>query len=564
MRYILLFLFGLITNVTYAQKNADQWVDSVYQSLTPDERIAQLMAVRLTSLDGGKVTYYDQKVLEWVKKYNVGGVLIFQGSPQWQAKTINTLQAAAKTPIMFSIDGEWGVGMRIIDSVRSLPKQMMLGAMNNQQLVYEYGKLVANQCKRLGIHVNYAPVVDVNNNAANPVINDRSFGENKLKVAKYGVAYMKGMQDNGVMACAKHFPGHGDVSVDSHYDLPIINKSLQELDTLELFPFKELFKAGVGSVMVAHLYIPSIDKTANRATSISPKAIQGLLRDDLKYQGLTFTDALEMKGVQKFFPGGQAAVEAIIAGNDVLCLPLDVPETIQTIKKAIEQKKLSWSDIELHCKKVLKAKYEYVLPNLKKIELNNLTEDLNKGVNEMITAVGREAITLIKANHQDFFPLVPGGKIAYVGVGTKETNAFGLLLEGNLQTDNYYISYQASTNEITSLLQILKKYDKVIVGIHNTTRIAKTNYGITPASIDLVQKIDRQNKTIVFHFANAYGAKYWCELNNVVIAYEDNEMIHSVAVESLSGKNNYNGTLPVTIHPNFPYGSGITTLQKKK
>lgn len=202
---------------------------------------------------------------------------------------------------MICIDAEWGLGMRLLDSVIPLPKQMMLGAMKDASIVYKYGQIVAEQCKRFGVHVNYAPVVDVNNNPDNPVINDRSFGEDKYKVAKFGIQYSKGMQDLGVMACAKHFPGHGDVAVDSHYDLPVINKSRQQLDSLELFPFRQIFNSGISSAMVAHLYIPSIDNTPNKATSLSRKNVNDLLRKELRFQGLTFTDALDMKGITKFF-----------------------------------------------------------------------------------------------------------------------------------------------------------------------------------------------------------------------------------------------------------------------
>jgi beta-glucosidase-like glycosyl hydrolase len=319
------------------------------------------MVVRLSTIDSKskEVTFYDQQVSDLVKKYNIGGICVFQGSPVKQAEIINQLQAQPKTPILMCIDAEWGVGMRMIDSVLPLPRQMMLGAMQDATVVYKYGKLVGEQCKRVGLQVNYAPVVDVNNNPNNPVINDRSFGEDKYKVASYGIEYMRGMQDVGVMACAKHFPGHGDVSVDSHFDLPVINKTLTQLDSLELYPFRQIFKAGIGSVMIAHLYIPAIDTTANRATSLSPQNINGLLRTNIGYQGLTFTDALEMQGVKKFFPDGEASVQSLIAGNDMLCLPGDVPLAITKIKDAIATNRLSWADIEKHCKKVLQAKYEY-------------------------------------------------------------------------------------------------------------------------------------------------------------------------------------------------------------
>ncbi len=271
--------------IAFSQKTnpaAKHWADSVFNSLNDDQRIAQLMVLRESSYSPNGAVYYDSAVTAAIQKYNIGGICLFQGTPVKQAEFINYFQSIAKTPLMVCMDAEWGAGMRL-DSVEPLNHQMMLGAINDSTLVYEYGKLVARQCKRMGIHVNFAPVVDVNNNPNNPVINDRSFGQDKYKVARYGIAYMKGLQDEGVMACAKHFPGHGDVTVDSHLDLPVINKSMAQLDSLELYPFKRMFKAGVASVMIAHLYIPAIDSTANTATSLSKKNVTGLLRNKLAF-----------------------------------------------------------------------------------------------------------------------------------------------------------------------------------------------------------------------------------------------------------------------------------------
>ena len=263
-KIVLVFICRITTSFLWAQNSpAQKWVDSVFASLTPDQRIAQLMVVRLSERTSTGILFYDKKVTELVKKYNIGGVCLFQGNPTLQAATVNSLQAIAKTPIMMCIDGENGLGMRF-DSIIPLNRQMMMGAVQDETIIYNYGKLVGEQCKRAGIHVNYAPVVDVNNNPNNPVINDRSFGEDKYKVSSYGIAYMKGMQDVGVMACAKHFPGHGDVDVDSHKDLPVINKTIAQLDSLEFYPFKQIFKAGVGSVMIAHLSIPAIDNIPNK------------------------------------------------------------------------------------------------------------------------------------------------------------------------------------------------------------------------------------------------------------------------------------------------------------
>src|SRR5664279_1747190 len=285
---LLLFLlvFSLSLRAQYqVNMPANHWVDSVFSTLSDTQKIAQLMVVRLSAIDQqtGKITFYDSAVEANIRRYHIGGVCLFQGGPKQQAAFINHFQDISETPILFSIDAENGLGMRM-DSVGALPRQMMLGAVQDPQLIYSYGKTVAEQCKRMGIQVNYAPVVDVNNNPDNPVINDRSFGEDPHRVAELGILYMKGLQDNGVLATAKHFPGHGDVSVDSHYDLPVINKSRRQLDTLELYPFKKLIEAGVGSVMTGHLFVPAVDAREHRPSSLSKNNVTGLMRNELGYQ----------------------------------------------------------------------------------------------------------------------------------------------------------------------------------------------------------------------------------------------------------------------------------------
>ena len=541
---------------------ADAWADSVLKSLTEEQRIAQLMVLRLSSYDFKTKTpvYFDSLVAEKVKQYNIGGICLFQGNPVKLAGIVNNLQSLAKTPLMVCIDGEWGVGMRLFDSVQSLPKQMMLGALQDKKIIYQYGKLVAEQCKRLGITVNYAPVVDVNNNSNNPVINDRSFGEDKYKVAAYGIEYMKGMQDAGVMACAKHFPGHGDVAVDSHLDLPVIKKSMAQLDSLELYPFKEIFKAGVGSVMIAHLYIPAIDSTPNRATSISRKNVTDLMRNQLGYNGLTFTDALEMQGVQKFFPGGEASVQSIIAGNDMLCLPTDVEGTIRKVKDAIANKQLSWDDINYHCKRVLLAKYQYGGEKTAPLNLKNIAADLNKGVLEMKKLVAENAITLLNKKDNSFFPLMKGdsAKIAFIGIGLSGENDFAKRLKADFNADFFYFDYKQSSSRITSLVAQLKKYKQVIIGIHNYSRKPENNFGISATAIDLVNQLQEKTNSATFVFGNPYSIKNFCNALNLVACYEDDPIIQNAAADFLLGKFSAKGKLPVTVCEQYKFGSGIT------
>jgi beta-N-acetylhexosaminidase len=549
--FLLVFAAPFLSGAQYKSSlSATEWVDSVFKSLSKEERIAQLMVIRAHSNLGPD---HIAKVTNDIKEYNIGALCFFQGGPVRQANLTNEYQRIAKTPLMITIDGEWGLGMRL-DSVTKFPYQLTLGALKEEELVYKMGLAVGEQCKRLGVHVNYAPVVDINNNPDNPVIGYRSFGEDKNKVAQLGLAYMKGMQDAGIMACAKHFPGHGDVDVDSHYDLPVINKSVSQLDETELLPFKTLFAGGVGSVMTAHLSVPAIDNTTNKATSISKNAVTDLLKEKMGYNGLTFTDALEMKGVAKYFPGGTIAVEALIAGNDMLCLPESVPETIDAVKKAIKQKKLSWDNINAKVKKVLLAKYNLGLYQWQTVETNNLLEDLNAKTNEIRYEVAKNTLTVLK-NESNAFPASGKGKIAYVGIGASALNAFGKRLKDDMGADTYLFSYKETNSD--SVLKAVKAggYESVIIGIHEYNLRPANNYTISQAAVNLCRELQSLNAA-TFVFGNVLAATNFCDATNLIACYQDDDITQEVAADLLQSKIVSMGKLPVSVC-NFKFGAGI-------
>ncbi len=563
---ITLFFFSVrLFSFSQVQNNpsAQQWADSVFNTLSDDERITQLMVLRESEITKDGVFIYDSAITEAIEKYNIGGIVLFQGGPVKQANFINRFQSIAKTPLMVCIDAEWGLGMRV-DSIIPLNHQMMLGAVQDPSIMYNYGKLVARQCKRMGIQVNFAPVVDINNNPNNPVINDRSFGEDKYKVARNGIAYMKGLQDEGVLACAKHFPGHGDVSVDSHRDLPVINKSMEQLDSLELYPFEQMFAAGAGSVMIAHLYIPAIDTTANTATSLSKNNVTGLLREKLNYQGLTFTDALGMQGVAKYFPGGEIAAQSLIAGNDMLCLPADVPSSIVKIKEAIQNNKLSWDDIYAKCKKVLLYKYQYGVAKVKPINTDNLVRDLNGGIYEMKQTVAENAITVLGKKDIKFFPLQKPDtlekNIAYLGIGISGENTFSHRMKDDYNADAFYFDYLEDAGRILSTVELIKnRYKSVVIGIHNYARYPANNFGISKYALDLVDSVLQSKDAIIFDFGNPYALKNFCNAPNLVACYEDDSITQRTAINLLEGDINAKGKLPVTVCDAYQYGSGIIT-----
>ena len=531
--------------------SANAWVDSVFKTLSREEKVAQLMVVRAHSNLGPE---HVQQVTDLIQKYNVGALCWFQGGPVRQANLTNYYQSIAKTPLLMTIDAEWGLGMRL-DSVIKFPYQLTLGALSNDQLIYEMGKAIGEQCKRMGVHVNYAPVVDVNNNPDNPVIGYRSFGQDKYKVAKFGVAYMRGLQDAGVMACAKHFPGHGDVDVDSHLDLPVINKSMDQLDSLELYPFKQLFKAGVGSVMIAHLSIPAIDNTPNEPTSLSKNNVSGLLRDKLNYKGLTFTDALEMKGVSKYFPAGEAAVQALIAGNDMLCLPEDVPAAIDAVETAIKKKRLKWKNIDEKVKRVLHAKYQLGLNHAQLIDTTNLLADLNEKTDAIKAQVARNIVTVMN-NDTRLLPIMNTRHVAYVGIGADSTS-FGNRLKRELNADTYYLNYKDSADKSSQILDAVRanKYNKIIVGIHNYSLRPANNYGISTTAMNLWDSLQTPS-TANFVFGNVYATHNFLKAPTLIAMYQDDDITQNVAADFIEGKLASNGKLPVTID-STSYGTGI-------
>lgn len=531
-----------------------RWADSVFKTLSSEEKIAQLMVIRAHSNLGQK---HIDEVTNLIQKYNVGGLCFFQGGPVRQATLTNQYQKLAKTPLMIAIDGEWGLGMRL-DSVINFPRQLMMGALTDAKLIYEFGKAVGEQCKRIGIHVNYAPDIDINNNPENPVINDRSFGEDKYKVALFGIQYMKGMQDVGVMACAKHFPGHGDVSVDSHYDLPVINKSRSALDSLELYPFRELIKAGVGSMMVAHLYIPAIDTTANQATSLSKKNVTGILRNELGYEGLTFTDALEMKGVAKFYPSGEAAVQSLIAGNDMLCLPGDVPNAIQKVIEAIQQGKLTQADIDSKVYKVLLSKFHLGLNKVEEIKIENITADLNASTNTIRQQLSTQALTLLRLTNAKLLPNKSKKKVAFVGVGINQMNAFAAEVKEAFDAKVFLLDYKDSTSLESLKKKLKRKYKTIIVGVHNYSRRPANNYGMSKDAVALIQYLGEKDNAIIFDFGNPYAIRNFCNAKNLVACYEDDNLTQLAASDLLQGKFVAKGKLPVTVCDELKFGNGIT------
>ena len=533
------------------------WVDSVFNRLSKKDRIAQMFMVRAHTNLGNA---YSDSVAKVIKKQKLGGVVLFQGGPVRHANLINRYQKLAKVPLLMALDGEWGLGMRLMDSTISFPYQMALGAVQDERLIYQMGQEIAKNFKRIGLNVNFAPDVDVNNNPNNPVINYRSFGENKMNVVRKGGAYMKGMMDGGLMTTLKHFPGHGDTDVDSHYDLPSLNFTITRLDSLEMYPFKELIKQGAPGVMVAHMNIPALDTTAHLPSSLSKNVITGMLKERMGFKGLTFTDAMDMKGVVKYFPDGEADVRAIIAGNDVLELSENSKRAIKKVRKAIRKKRLSWDDINARVKKILAAKYWMGLNQRQAVITEHLYQDLNNdSAKQLNQQLADAAITLLKGDtlikQLDFTE-----KTALVSIGVDSLTTFQQILGGHFDNSlNFILSAKATGAEVSKVANELKNYKQVIVALHDTRLRPQSKLNYSQELNMLISELASHN--VLFNvFANPYTIASFPGLEHaggLVVAYQNDGTFQKAAAKLLSGQLKATGKLPITINSFFKYGDGL-------
>ncbi|MCF0059773.1 glycoside hydrolase family 3 N-terminal domain-containing protein [Dyadobacter sp. CY356] len=555
------------TSPQFLNKNR-QWVDSVFATLTPDERISQLIMVAAVS--DVKRAVIDPKtsnpafIEKLIRENKIGGIVFFQGGPVPQARLTNFYQSISKVPLLVAMDAEFGLAMRIDSTVR-YPYQMTLGAIQgNDDLIYLMGKQVAQQAKRLGMHINFAPVADINNNPNNPVISFRSFGENKYKVAEKALAYMKGMQDNGLLTSAKHFPGHGDTGTDSHFDLPVIPHNLTRLDTLELYPFKVLMNNGLSGMMIAHLSIPALDNTPNLPSTLSKPIVTDLLRNKLGFQGLIFSDAMNMKGVTKYFADGKADAMGMEAGMDVLEFTEDVSKAVAEIKKSIAEGKITQAEIDFRCKKVLEAKAWVGLNHYKPVDLTNLYEDLNPKSAELTNRLLTEKALTILKNDANVLPLreIDTMRIASISLGADTITTFQKTLDLYTKVDHYYIPAKATPAQMDMVRANLKNYNLLLVGVHLGSISPKVNYGLTDQMSSMLQELMATKKAVVSLFGNPYVLNKIPNPENakaLLMAYQLTPYTQDLSAQLIFGAIPAKGKLPVTVNAQFPYLAGIET-----
>ncbi len=561
--FTLLFAIATLAGTAQTKKpfieslqEQNSWVDSVFQKLNRRERIAQLLMVRAHTNLGQA---YSDSVGKVIKRQRLGGVVFFQGGPGRQAALTNRYQEISKTPLLVALDAEWGLGMRL-DSTVSYPYQMTLGAIQDNQLIYEMGRQIAKDFKRLGMQVNFAPVMDVNNNPKNPVINYRSFGDNKYKVAEKGAAYMKGLQDEGVLVTLKHFPGHGDTDVDSHHDLPQLNFTRERLDSLEMYPFREVIRQGASGIMVAHMNIPSLDPTPKLPSTLSQPIVTGILKNDLGYKGLIFSDAMDMKGVSKYYKDGEAEVRGLEAGMDVLELAEDSRVAIREIRKAIRRDRLSWDRINASVKKVLAAKYWAGLSERKDIALDNLASDLNgpeaRALNEKLADA---AVTVLNGDSL-IRAFDPAKRTALVAVGADAITPFQKELQGHFANSlPFLVRKNAAPADLQNMLKELAGYDQVIVGVFDQRKRPGSVLDFSQDVKLLIPQLAGMN-SIVSVFANPYtiaGLPGIEKAGTLLVNYQNSEDLQRSAAKVIRGTLKPTGKLPVTINSFFKNGDGL-------
>lgn len=571
MRQLILLLFASICTALIQPLSGDQqgqapvfespksraWADSVLNTMSIEQQLGQLFMVAAYSNKGPD---HVAEIQQLIQEQHIGGLIFFQGGPLRQAKLTNKYQALSKVPLMIAMDAEWGLGMRL-DSTFNFPWAMSLGAIQNPSLIYEMGSAIAKHCKRLGVQINFAPVVDVNSNPLNPIINRRSFGEQTDVVTRQGLAYMKGMQDQQVLACAKHFPGHGDTDADSHHALPILQHDMQRLKEVELKPFEAMIQQGLGSMMVAHLFIPQLDSTPNLATTLSPVVVDQLLKQQMKFQGLVFTDALNMKGVSKYFEPGQVDLMAFKAGNDVLLFAEDVPRAVAMFKEALSTGEIHPKQVETRVRKILMAKHWMGLSETPRVEEEHLFEDLNAVGNEVLFRQLTEASLTVAKNDKKILPFNQLHKqsFAVIGIGGGDHLAFQERLKHYANVKVIEMPSYWGPNAKMAIEDQLQGVNHLIVGLHKDDPSPWKSYKMSREEKDQVSWLLEQRASTLCVFTNPYALLDFDagrKAQALVLAYQNNAVAQDFTAQMLFGAKAARGKAPVSALPLVKAGQG--------
>jgi beta-N-acetylhexosaminidase len=545
---------GWLLHTLWAQKTLpgfflerSRWVDSILAHLSLEQKIGQLLMVPAYSTP----TQQNRAQIErWIREYHIGGVIFMQGSPSRQVSLTNYYQRQSAIPLLVAMDAEWGPSMRL-DSLPRYPYALTLGALREDSLVYRVAQAIARQCKRLGVHINFAPVCDVNNNPQNPVIGFRAFGSDRHRVTQLALLYMQALQREGIVAVAKHFPGHGDTEVDSHYDLPVIRHSRARLDSIELYPFRHLIREGVMGIMIAHLLVPALDTVT---ATVSPVIIDSLLRKELGFRGIVFSDALNMKAVSLYYAPGELEVAALRAGADVLLYVEQVPVVFRAIQEAVLAGRLTETQIDEKVRRILLLKASLGLTTTPQVPETGLMADLwAEPLLEPLRQAYIQAVTLVQ-NRQALLPLgsLKDYRPLYVQIGYERPAPFYRYLSQYMAID-YVVIPSVEALPADSLLRRLSEYNLFIVGLFNLSQNPRRSFGLRPKVLDFLCELrESDRKVITCIFGNPYTLSFFGEEEAIILGYQEDTLAQWQAVNVIMGTGPPTGVLPVEPPLRYP------------
>lgn len=530
-------------------KKAEKWVDSIYSCMNTRERIGQLFMVDVYSnLD----TNHFKKIEELISKYHIGGLIFMQGGPRKQVFLTNKFQQLTELPLLIGMDAEWGLRMRL-DSTLAFPQHMTMGALDNAKLVYDIGIEIGKQCKRLGVHINFGPVVDVNSNSQNPIIGVRSFGEDKYNVLAKSLQYMKGLQSQKILACAKHFPGHGDTDLDSHLTLPTISNSKKYIDDIDLYPYKKLIDDTLACIMTAHISVPSIESNAKIPASLSYKVVSKLLKDKMNFKGLVFSDALNMGAVSNLYEPGVLEKNAFMAGNDVLLFSQNIPKAFEVIENSLLSKEIDYDRLEESVKKILFKKYKLGLNRKVQIDTAHLISDLNnRKAKSLIEKTYRNAITVVK-NEKLILPIKNTlSKTACILVGfTDENKDVENIFKKYSDITIVSLPKKTQTSEFENYFKKYSSYDNVVFMLGGDQVYLKDKIANNIELLAFIQRLNRETNVIVSVLGSPYILDKFENFNTIICGYEDNSIVRKTIPQIIYGGLSNEATLPVSPSEKF-------------
>jgi len=562
-----------------------KWADKQLKKMSLDEKIGQLIHIGINAqyLSQDSAEYLE--LMRQVRELKVGGVIVFVGALYETVHLVNRMQENAKVPLLISADFETGLGMRFFETV-NFPWNMAISATGNADFAYKQGVIVGREARAMGVQQVFAPVVDVNNNADNPVINVRSYGENPLEVAKFGAAFSRGLQSQNVLATAKHFPGHGDTNVDSHRGLPVINFSRERLEKNEFMPFRELINSGVGSVMISHISMPQLDaeevkplKESTKASytesevitegttvpaTLSKKIVTDILRKDMNFDGLIVTDAMDMSGLTLYFNPAEAAVRAIEAGNDILLKTTFPDEMIRGLREAVKNGRLTEAQINDAVRRQLAWKHQLGLAEKKITPIDQIDKIVsNSEMRQLSSEIANNAITLVK-KESEVLPLAKDKKIFFLGITNGEdrgfiANTFQRTLRANgYKFETVILDRSATPEELKLALDKASEADVIISGLFGRVRSgAAESVGIPNKAADVLRQILKSDKKVInIAFGNPYLLRSFPDMQTYIVAYGDMRSLQSATADALAGKIEFKGKLPITVG-NYPIGTGL-------